>query len=226
MIGILDEAGIAHAGAGENDAAAGAAGKISVLGTEITLLSFTDCRDPDWEALPGRPGVRYVPVGEPDPRAEALLEHVRTVRGSAELVIISAHWGSNWGREPEDGHQNFAHALIEAGADIVFGHSAHIFRGVELYKGKPIIYSAGDFIDDYAVDEMERNDESFVFTVEFEGARFVRMRMHPTIIEGFQARLPDPDGARRIARRMKELCRKLGTRAEWSETENALDIRL
>lgn len=40
--------------------------------------------------------------------------------------------------------------MIDAGADLIFGHSCHVFRGVEVYKNRPIIYSAGDFIDDYA----------------------------------------------------------------------------
>ena len=52
----------------------------------------------------------------------------------------------------------------------MFGHSGHVFRGVEVYRSHPVIYCAGNFIDDYMVDEVERNDESFVFVLEYAGA--------------------------------------------------------
>jgi poly-gamma-glutamate capsule biosynthesis protein CapA/YwtB (metallophosphatase superfamily) len=118
----------------------------------------------------------------------------------------------------------FAHALIGAGADIIFGHSGHVFQGIELYKHRPIVYCAGNFIDDYAVDEVERNDESFVFTLEMNGARLSRIVLHPAVIADYQARLAEGDRARSIALKMTRLCDRLGTPARWLEAEKTLEI--
>ena len=112
---------------------------------------------------------------------------------------------------------------MDAGADVVFGHSAHIFRGVELYRGRPLIYSAGDFIDDYAVDPEERNDQSFIFRLEIGGGVPVRLQLHPTVITGFQARLAGRS-SRRIAVRMQELSAQLGTQSRWVDETNVLQI--
>ena len=101
-----------------------------------------------------------------------------------DLLIVSAHWGSNWGYRPLREHILFGHALIEAGADIISGHSSHVFRGIEFYNGRPIIYSAGNFIDDYAIDRIERNDQSFIFVIEVADRKPKVMRLYPTLIRG------------------------------------------
>jgi poly-gamma-glutamate synthesis protein (capsule biosynthesis protein) len=70
---------------------------------------------------------------------------------------------------PRDIFRRFARSVVDRGADVYYGHSAHVFQGVEVYRGKPILYDTGDFIDDYAVDDRLRNDRSFVFLVSVEG---------------------------------------------------------
>lgn len=96
----------------------------------------------------------------------SLFKLIEKIRPEVDLLIVSAHWGGNWGYKPPKEHKAIAHALIDRGTDLVFGHSSHVFRGIEIYKNRPIIYSAGDFVDDYAVNEIERNDESFIFVLE------------------------------------------------------------
>jgi poly-gamma-glutamate synthesis protein (capsule biosynthesis protein) len=141
-----------------------------------------------------------------------------------DCLLVSLHWGPNWGYTPPPEHVAFGRALVEAGADIVAGHSAHIFRGIEVWRGKPILYSLGDFVDDYAVDELERNDESFLFTADVTGHRVHGITMRPTVIREFQARLAEPRLARRIATKMEALCAQLGTRTVWDDTENLLRL--
>jgi poly-gamma-glutamate capsule biosynthesis protein CapA/YwtB (metallophosphatase superfamily) len=188
MVSLLDRAGIRHAGAGVNLADGTRPVICNVKGTSIGLIAFTD-NEPEWEAGAQRPGLFYLLIDLTDERAKLLLATVHQTRKLADLAIVSAHWGSNWGYEPLAAHVRFAHALIDAGADIIFGHSGHVFQGVELYKHRSIIYCTGNFIDDYAVDEVVRNDESFVFTLEMNGARLSRMVLHPTVIADCHARL-------------------------------------
>ncbi len=226
MLGLLDREGIFHAGAGGDLAEAQALAKMDFGNVSVGLLSATDTDEPGWGAEAVKAGVWFVPIDLRDHRALELFERARAARTEVDVLIVSLHWGSNWGYEPEAGHREFAHALVEQGADVIFGHSAHVCRGVEIYRGKPVFYSVGDFIDDYAVDAKERNDESFMFVVDAEVERVDRVRLYPTVIVDFQARLAEAPRARRIAARMEELCRELGTNARWIETEGALEIEI
>ncbi len=223
-LAILDAATIRHAGAGPDLEAAIRPALSKVKGVSLAFIAFTD-NQPEWEAGRGVAGVFYVPVDTDDDRARLLFDAISDARGKADLVIVSAHWGPNWGYEPPPEHVRFAHLLVERGADVVFGHSGHVFRGVELYRGRPIIYCAGNFIDDYAVDETERNDESMAFVVSFEGRRLAALDLFPTVIENYQARRAGGLRAEEIAAKMVSLCGKLGTIAAWSEAERVLKIR-
>lgn len=226
MLGILDHERIAHAGAGASIAEAKALAKMDFNDVRIGMLAASDTDEPDWAAELERPGIWFTSVDTRSNRARELFDSIADVKIEVDILIVSMHWGSNWGYQPEEGHREFAHALIDAGADIMFGHSAHVCRGVEIYKNRPIMYSAGNFVDDYAVDETERNDESFIFVIEMNDRRIVEVSLYPTIIENCQARLPDPDRATSIAMRMSALCSKLGTKADWVEAEGVLRIKV
>ena len=223
-LGILDFAGIAHAGAGGDSAEAQALAQVRLDGASTGMLSATDS-EPGWEARADKPGTWFVPISLDEPRAQRLLARVRAGKREVDALIVSLHWGANRGCRPEARHREFAHALVDAGADIVFGHSSHVFRGVELYAGRLIIFGAGDFIDDYAVDEAERNDESFVFSAEMGDGLVARVRLYPGVIEELATRLAEASRARPVAARMETLCRELGTATEWIEREGALEVR-
>ena len=224
MLPALDRHGILHAGAGADRAAARRPAIRRAGTTAFGLVAFTD-NQPGWEAGPGRPGVYYVPVAERGERVEELLELLRRTKSRVQLLIVSVHWGGNWGSEAPAEHRAMARLLVEAGADVVFGHSPHIFRGVEVYRGRPIMYGAGDYIDDYAVDPAERNDRSFIFLLAADGGTPQRLCLVPTVITGFQARLAGRS-ARDIGVRMAGLCRDLGTGSNWKTGEGCLEIPL
>jgi poly-gamma-glutamate synthesis protein (capsule biosynthesis protein) len=207
---ILDENGILHSGAGADLAGAQKPFIAEVSGIRIGFLAFTD-NEPDWEAGCNKPGTFYVPIDLNDQRACHLMELVRSLGQETDICVVSAHWGPNWGYRPPKEHIGFAHALVDAGADVIFGHSPHVFRGVEIYKGRPILYSTGDFIDDYAVDEIERNDRSCIFVVEFAGDRLDHVILYPTVIDNFQAKLALQAEADEILDRLIGLCAGLGT---------------
>lgn len=223
MLKIFDNAGIHRAGAGINFDEASRPALFEKGGTKIGFIAITD-NEPEWEATVESPGVFYVPIDIHDDRAKRLFEIVRQTKKETDLLIVSAHWGPNWDYRPQPEHISFGHSLIDAGADIIFGHSCHVFQGIEIYKGRPIIYSAGDFIDDYAVDEIERNDQSFIFTIETRGSQIYRLRLYPTIINDFQARLASQSEARKISGKMQKLCAEFKTPARWEEKEQYIEI--
>jgi len=223
MLEVLEQAGIHAAGAGRNQAEAWRPASLVKDGTRFGLIACTD-NEPGWEAAEQKPGICYVPADLEDHRAKRLLELVSTTAAQVDCLLVSFHWGPNWGYRPPPEHVTFGRALIDAGADIVFGHSPHVFRGIELRNGKPILYSAGDFIDDYAVDEVEPNDESFLFSVEISGGAVRELALRPAVIRDFQARLAEPRLAWWIAAKMQSLCDELGTHALWDEDENLLRV--
>jgi len=225
MLEILDKEHIAHAGAGVNLAEASAPAISDVKGIKIGLIAFTD-NEPEWAAGLARAGTFYIPTRADDQGAQRLLEAVRQTKEKVGFLAVSAHWGPNWGYQPPAEHIRFGRLLIDAGADIIFGHSGHVFRGVEVYKRRPIMYCAGNFVDDYAVDEIERNDQSFIFVVDIRGGCIRGIRLYPTVIADFQARLAQGREAQEIAFKMKELCLRLKTPAEWRETERCLEISI
>lgn len=225
MLALLDRAGIAHAGAGANsEEAARPAFCTTPRGTRIAMLACTD-NEPDWAAAEATPGVWHVPIDPDHPSMLALVDQVRRLRPAlADVVIVSLHWGGNWGFEPPPAHRRVARALIGSGADVVFGHSCHVLRGVEVLGRGLVIYSAGDFVDDYAIDEIDRNDWSCLFVVELARDRVVRLRARPTLIERCQARLATGATAARILARMQELSSQLGTSVEVRDGEGIVEI--
>ena len=225
MSHILDQAGIHHAGAGANLGEASRPARFEAGGMRIGLIAFTD-NEPDWEATDLSPGGFYVPIDPRDARATKLLEAVRKTRDYVDLLVLSAHWGGNWGYSPPSSHRAFARALIDAGADVVFGHSCHVVRGIEIYQGHPILYSSGNFIDDYAVDEIERNDRSLIFMLETEAGALTRIRLYPTVIRRYQARMATEREREEIAAKMRQLCADLDTPASWQEEERCLEVAL
>jgi len=79
---------------------------------------------------------------------EEILRSIHAAKQMTDFVIatIHAHEPGNWSDEPADFLPELAHAAIDAGADQFVGHGPHQLRGIEIYKGKPIFYSLGDFI--------------------------------------------------------------------------------
>lgn len=220
MIKILDANKISHAGAGNHFMEAEKAAICSSGTEKIGMIALTD-NEPGWEATSDKPGVYYVPINVKKKQAQHLLSQIQKIRHEVSLLIISAHWGPNWGYEPPPEQIPFAHALIDAGVDLIFGHSGHVFRGIEIYKNKPIIYCAGDFIDDYAVDEIERNDESFLFVIDTTASKIY---LYPTIINQFQAQLATSVRKKSILNKMQKLCADLGTKMESFDNYGYIEI--
>jgi poly-gamma-glutamate synthesis protein (capsule biosynthesis protein) len=224
MLHLLGHARIRHAGAGAQVAEASRVAIAHIHGARLGLVAFTD-NEPEWAATDRSPGLFYVPINVADRRAKRLFDIVGRAKGEVDLLIVSAHWGPNWGYSPPANHPPFAKALIDAGADLIFGHSGHVFRGIELYQQRPIVYCTGNFIDDYAVDEIERNDQSFLFVAETEKNQIRTLKLYPTVIRNCQARLAGSPEREEIIQKMQHLCAQLHTRTCWQK-DGYLEIEI
>ncbi len=139
-------------------------------------------------------------------------EALAAARRKADLVLFSIHWGPNMRARPTAEFRRFARRVVEAGADIFWGHSAHVPQGVEIYWGKPILYDTGDFVDDYAVDEELRNDLSALFLLRVRPPAVEGLELVPVRIGRMQVNLARGADRDWIVRRLTELSAEFGTR--------------
>jgi poly-gamma-glutamate capsule biosynthesis protein CapA/YwtB (metallophosphatase superfamily) len=228
----LDLADIDFAGAGHNEAEAQEPALFEVgvgegeLRVKVAVVSLTD-NEPDFAAGPEHPGTNYLPIGTDAATMARIESWIDRARGiGAEFIILSPHWGPNMVQIPPQRHINFAHEAINRGADVVFGHSAHLFQAVELYKDKFIVYDGGDFLDDYAVDPRLRNDQSFMFTLEIDetSRQATRLRLIPVKLTYAQVDVAQGKDFHDICARMAELCRQFKT--PLSSTPEGFEIAL
>lgn len=209
---LLDGAGIKRTGAGATVDETLLPAQFGNPDTRLAVVALTD-NEPEWEVSGTKPGVNFVAYngrGLLQPYRSRVARMFSFARHHADLLIVSAHVGPNWG-VPSRAMQALAHELIDMGADLYWGHSNHTPQGIEVYKGKTICYSTGDFVDDYMVDKDERNDLSFLFVFEIEANRFARIRLYPTRIEDLGVRLANMQEWQFLARTMRAKCKAFGT---------------
>ena len=210
----LKAAGIQYAGAGLDREEAARPALLTARSDRPSRVAMVACTDnePPFAAGSDRPGTNYLPVSlEPEVlhRVEATVTAVR--KAGADTVVFSNHWGPNMVHRPSVLFRQFAHAVIDRGADIYYGHSAHIFQGVEIYRGKPILYDTGDFIDDYAVDPRLRNDWSFLFKISLDGGEFRCLELFPVTLSYARVQLAKGSEQEAILDRMVRLSGEMGT---------------
>ncbi len=202
----LDRANILHVGAGIDSAGAKKAVIVAKHGIKVGVIGFSD-NEPGWKALQNRPGIHYVDIDDYDEVVDQVIE----LKKKADIVIVSQHIGPNMVARPDRQKRKLCRALIDAGADIVHSHSAHIFQGVERYKKGVILYDAGDFVDDYYVDPGLRNDRSFFFMVELTKVGPIKLTLVPTLISNLQVNLAPLDEAEAAMDRMELLSKEFDT---------------
>src|SRR5918995_1159492 len=146
-MGHLDDAGIAHAGAGMDLAEARRPMIFDLDGMKVGVLSYMGVPSYDWAwATRNSPGTA--------PLLQKMMEQdVRRLRNEVDLVVVSPHWGVEYTATPEPQQVDFAHAAIDAGADVFVGGHAHWPKGIEMYRGKPIYYGVGNFLLDQSWSE-------------------------------------------------------------------------
>ena len=152
-IRVLEDAGIAVAGAGRDAATAQRPALIELeAGSRVIVVALGTASSgvPEaWAAGDGRPGVAMARELS-HVEVEVVADRIASVLRPGDLVIASIHWGPNWGYPIPTSHRRFARALIDhAGVHVVHGHSSHHPLGIEVYKERPILYGCGDLINDY-----------------------------------------------------------------------------
>jgi poly-gamma-glutamate synthesis protein (capsule biosynthesis protein) len=143
----LNDAGITPIGAGETEDEAHQAVVKEINGRKITILNYMDSNnfaEYSYDVMPyangSTPG--YSAYDSADAQKQ-IAEH-----NDSDMIIAYLHFGNEYSNSPNEDQVKIAHELIDYGADVVLGSHPHVTQGIEVYKGKPVFYSLGNFIFD------------------------------------------------------------------------------
>jgi poly-gamma-glutamate capsule biosynthesis protein CapA/YwtB (metallophosphatase superfamily) len=227
----LDAAGIAHAGAGENLAAASQPAILEVVGKgRVLVFSFgstTSGIPRRWAATEDRPGVNLL-EDLSQQTARRITGTMLKLKRPGDVTIASIHWGGNWGYEIPAEQTSFAHRLIEEGFSIVHGHSSHHVKSIEVYRGRLVLYGCGDFLTDYegiSGHEKFRGDLALMYFASFDAQRdrLMRLRMVPLQARRFRLNRAQKDDAAWLQALLNRLGTSFGT-SVCLEDDNSLTL--
>lgn len=208
-------AGLAVCGAGADIAAAREAVIVEIGGTRIAFLAYSSILPQGYWADAGRPGcapmralTHYEQIEHDQPgtparvhtfpdRADlaALRADVRAAKAQADIVAVSIHWGIHFvPSEIADYQRDVAHAAIDDGADMILGHHPHILKGIEIYRGRPIFYSQGNF----AIEQPQAFDPLILQSQSFRDLMALNPGIDPTRLH-----VGPPDGQKSMIARLE-----------------------
>lgn len=252
----LREAGIASAGTGADLAAARAAVCVRAKQTTVALIAATSTFAAEHAASAERPGVNalhLIPhsgtdeVDDTDRRA--LLASIRAARRAAAFVIVSLHTheaGADPQRPPPF-EVRVAHDALDAGADVFVAHGPHELRGIEIYRGRPIFYSLGNFAVEQPLPRINPHPasvpagsvftqraffESVLASARYEQGHLVELRLYPfELVNTADPRthgLPEAlssAAARAILERLRTLSQPFGTQLRIADRAGVVSVR-
>jgi poly-gamma-glutamate capsule biosynthesis protein CapA/YwtB (metallophosphatase superfamily) len=143
-------------------------------GTRVGVLSYQGVPSYDWAwATESAPGTAPL-------ETNIMREDIERLRPEVDLIVVSPHWGKEYIATPEPWQVEFAHAAVDAGADIFVGGHAHWPKGIEVYEGKPIFYGVGNFLFDQSWSE--ETSTGIFAEITLYGDRVIQIQPVPFII--------------------------------------------
>lgn len=225
----LQKAEITYSGAGKNEEEAIKPAVFNLDGNRVLVYAYgagSSGIPSSWVAEESTSGVNYL-SGLLDENFKEIKQQLEKTKEQGDIIIFSIHWGGNWGYMIDPWRQEFAHKLIdEAGVDVVYGHSSHHPKGIEVYKSKLIIYGAGDFLNDYegiSGYEEYRSELSLMYFPEFEVStgNLKRLKMIPMEIRNFQLHKASAKDAKWLQEVLDRESNRLGAKVRMEE-DNSL----
>ena len=166
MLTLLERHGIAYFGGGANLSQAHMPLVIERRGLRIALLGYNEFFPRSFEADYDKPGVAW----SEDEQVRLDIATART-RYHADLVIPMMHWGWENENYASGRQRHLARVMIDAGADAVVGGHPHVTQNIEFYRGKPIIYSLGNFVFNGFADEDNNTGWLLRLDLDHQGVR-------------------------------------------------------
>ena len=219
-LATLQKLNIKVAGAGRNDREASAAAMLNLGDGRLLIFSFgsTSSGVPlEWAATEVAPGVSLLPDLS-EASALKVADRIMALRRPDDLIVVSIHWGSNWGYHIPDEQMVFARTLIDqANVSIIHGHSSHHPRAMEIYRNRLILYGCGDFLNDYeGIRGYERYRDDLVLMyfadLDATGGCLQALELIPLQIRNFRLSAPERRDIEWIQQTLDRECQNFGTR--------------
>jgi poly-gamma-glutamate capsule biosynthesis protein CapA/YwtB (metallophosphatase superfamily) len=193
------------AGAGADLAAASEYAVLEKDGVKYGLLAYSCTFPEDFWATPDKAGTAH-------PDWAQVEWDITNAKKNVDILIVSFHWGEELKSDPKKYQVDYAHHAINSGADMVLGHHPHVPQGIEMYKGKPIFYSLGN----YAFGTFSNNVEfSFAASIRFEDMVPVQITLYPLNVYNqhvaFRPRLAKGSSADSIIMHLRDISKPFGT---------------
>ncbi|MBE9031400.1 CapA family protein [filamentous cyanobacterium LEGE 11480] len=195
-INTLNQVGIATVGAGQNATAARRPVIMDVKGQRVAYLSYYDS---DLHAATD------ANAGTNPRRNDRIAADIKSIRDQVNWVVVNYHWGESMAKYPGDWQIDLARFTVDQGADLVVGHHAKVLQGAEIYKGRPIAYSLGNFIFSGQTPEQTASDyDTAVLKVGLKDQK-MRVEFLPVEVRNFQARVVKDARGQQILERIKDV---------------------
>lgn len=175
-LAALETAGIKHFGIGEDLTAARAPAIFEVHGLRIAFLGYDGITGDIAGAGDTWPGTAPLDV-------EYMVEDITAAAAQADIVIPFVHWGIEYELVPRDYQREISYRAIEAGATLVVGSHPHWVQGMEIYQGRPIVYSLGNFVFDQ--EWSLETKQGLIMHLVFHGPKLAGLRFVPVLIEDY-----------------------------------------
>lgn len=214
----LTKKGINFGGIGMNIDTASAPKIMEINGGRVLIFSYGDVDSGipyDWTATKTKPGVNVIRTSDPGTKI-GVTNHIKKFYQNGDFVIVSIHWGSNWGWVVEPWHEEFAHFLIDyASVDIIHGHSSHHFRPLEIYNNKLILYGCGDMINDYEIigdpnKEYYLSDISMAYFPHYKEKKLVELFLVPYTLHDMKLVNVTNNRISLVKNKLNDVCQKYG----------------
>jgi poly-gamma-glutamate synthesis protein (capsule biosynthesis protein) len=220
-LATLQRLRIKTAGAGRNLGEARAPAVLDIAGKgRVLVFSFaspTSGVPRSWAATPEAAGVNLL-RDLSEASSVRIAEQIARIRQRDDVIVVSIHWGPNWGYDVPADQRRFAHALIDkAGVSVVHGHSSHHAKAIEVYRERLILYGCGDFLNDYEGIrgyEAYRDDLALMYFADIDraSANLVALEIVPFQIRNFRLIRGSDRDADWLQRTLDRESRRFGTR--------------
>lgn len=152
-IETLNKENITYLGVGEDENEAHQNVTQEIKGKTITIFNYIDSNNFKEYGPDEIPYAKALASGVSAYDSNVAKNQISQANESSDLVIVYMHFGEDYSKVPNENQTKIAHELIDYGADVVVGSHPHVVQGIEMYNGRPIFYSLGDFISDISQED-------------------------------------------------------------------------
>lgn len=203
-INYIKEKKMLTAGAGLNEDEATLPAIVEIGGKKVAVLAFSRIIPrSSWIAGKEKPGLAS------GHNYQMMMDRVKATDQEADITVVSMHWGDETEDYPDRKEVQLAHALVDAGADIVVGHHPHVLQGIEFYQGKVIAYSLGNFI--FTMASGKAMEGAILQVTDGGGEEGYGARIIPTYINNGTTRILKGADRKMVLDRFAQLCEPFNT---------------